>query len=273
MSLLLIMSLVYSVIGLNLEFNSNQFPNWIKATSTYSSFMASSDAIEWRFEDVLESNCVFFTPKIDEHLNESASYIFESKCYTDSHCSTEMYRENNKSSVLDAYSCPHINGTIDKVGIFSIAEFSYSAQVIYYFVYIIIEGCSVFKNTAAQNFIWIMTNDTKYKPTVIKNYLLKLPLNDNKLFFGEVTFDDGDRNCSNLCKQIICDKSLELKIEREQEQEPGIQSTTFKTNLAVLAIKDEELKSSTGLLIYLPIVIGSILIIAILSYLVYHTLF
>lgn len=286
-STLFLLSLVYSIFGLNLEFNSKQFPNWIKTPFIYSSFVAPIYDIEGR-ED--QSSCVYFVPKNDKHSNESFPYIFESKCYKNSHCANDEDRQYDSSRVMKSDSCRKLNGTIDKVGIFSIAEYNNYANQICYYVYMIIEGCYLSGGFESNLYLsWILTNDTKYKPTILKNYQLNLPLNDNKFYFGEMTFDDGDRNCSNLCSQVTCEKSLDLKIGRNAANGNGTVSQTTKENLDSV-INEKPIKgdvqttflmldsgkndgSSNGMMVYVPIIIGFILIVAIVGYLVYHTMY
>lgn len=269
MKLLFLTTLIVSTTGLNLEFNSKQFPSWIKTPLTYSSFIAPQDIdIENLEENSVKSSCVFFEPKDDQQTNES--YIFESKCYRNSHCEYEDERSKDSSTVLPGNICDKINGTINKVGAFSIAEYDYRAKKIVYYVYMIIEGCCSINRGYNRPFSWILNNDTKYIHRILKNYQLKLPLNDNQLYFGEMTFDDGDNDCSNLCSEIVCEKSLELKIVRDVNgsvtasdlgdlEEGTTISTTMVAGLSIEMIQ------------YLPIVVGVILIVVVIGYFVYQT--
>lgn len=289
MKLLIIATIVHYLLAFNLEFNSNQFPNWIKAPMMYSSFRQTTNGIAYIYQDSFESSCVYFMPVHDESSNKSEPYIFEPKCYTNGHCNNEVdrIRENNMSYVFNEYLCPRINGTIDKVGIFSLAEYSYGAQAVCYTVYIIIEGCSAtLGDGSLEHITWILTNDTKYKPTILKHYLINLPVNDNKFFFGQMTFDNGDKNCSNLCSEIICEKSFELNIRRNGEsgieEEESLSDTsevhdTYNIIPVAKVISWETTRmypvNESGIFKYVAIVIVVVFVMGLLSYLVYHTLY
>lgn len=298
MNLLLYFSLVCSAAGFNLEFNSQQFPSWITTPMTYSSFYKNKLDLDHKSEDDANTpSCIFLLPKRDTTSNGSNPYIFESKCYSNSQCGKESKSKDSVSILSDEYMCRNINGTIDKVVIFSVAEYNFEAVEISYAVYIIIEGC-FFEDLPTSNYIrWILTNDTINNPKILKHYELNLPLNDNHFYLGEMTFDGGDRGCSSLCTPTICDKSFDLKIGRGYDHvenstttyEPSTPNSEENGVETVPKIDDDETismgtfsvnipdkvkeASSTGMLMYVGIVVVVVLVIAFLSYLVYHTLY
>lgn len=280
----LISCLVYSAIGLNLEFNSTQFPSWIKSPFIYSSFAANPDEMEIGQGDVYQSSCVYLMPINDEAENKSIPYIFESKCYINTHCSGEIEREASRSTMIHSYMCDKVSGTIDKVVLFPIAEFSYQANAIISYVYIIIEGCSYSDNKISNELTWILTNDTKYTKEILTKYKIDLPLNDNKFYFGEMTFGGGDRNCSNLCAPLICEQSMEVGLEREEDSEVNTTSTIRITpttkptpkNNPVRVRETEDMQgvfqiisaASSGLIIY--VAFGVVLVVSFSGYFMYR---
>lgn len=290
MNLLFHISLVCFATGFNLEFNSEQFPSWIKIPLTYSSFVIKKSDYDSNHKET-PSSCVFLLPKhfFYENLNESSPHIFESKCYANQ-CASDS--KDSRSILSDDIMCSQINGTIDKVTLFSIAEYNFDAREISYVVYIIIEGCFILESYRLNYISWILTNDTSVNHRILQQYEMNLPLNDNKSYFGEMTFDEGDKDCSNLCVPTSCDKSIDLKIERsydhpensttiapyspDTEKPPTVLLVDDKTNTINKFLKPEQKRvneASTGMFMYVGIVVVVILIIAFLSYLVYHTLY
>lgn len=286
LKLLIIATTIYHAFGFNLEFNSKQFPSWIKEPTIYSSYRTDSQGIAYVHKDSFSSGCIYFMPVHDEPINKTGPYIFEPKCYKKGKCDNGKgwIRTKNSVTLIDEFSCYQTNGTIDKVGIFSIAEFNYQSQEIEYTVYIVIEGCSSATASSKHFFepiTWILTNDTKFKPTILKHYLLNLPVNDNKFYFGEMTFD-GDRDCKYICSEIICEEPLQLNIRRNGEtgivEEPTADDIPITIKAFAVYPKDiyrydHDHGTQNGFVMYVAIVGGVIFVLGLLSYLVYHTFY
>lgn len=217
-------------------------------------------------------------PVNDDALNKSSPYIFESKCFSNSQCVGDYKRDDNRSTIISSYMCGQINGTIDKVGLFSIAEFNYPAKKIMNYVYIVMEGCSFSEGDRINEpLTWILTNDTKFTKQIIRKYKMNLPLNDNNLYFGEMTFGGGDRNCSNLCAPLVCEQSMEGSLERDEDLEVNttLASTTSTTQTTPKPKKIKKSVSETnvftassGLIIY--VAFGVILVVAFLCCITYR---
>lgn len=295
MWLLIIATSIYYAFAYNLEFNSEQFPSWINEPTIYSSYKTDEHGIKHNYKDSFESSCVYFMPVHNQPTNKTDSYIFEPKCYTNNHCVHELDWDMNSKSftVIDEQLYPKVNGTIKKVGIFSIAEFSYEAQEIGYTVYIIIEGCSARTSYGAiVSITWILTNDTKFKPTILKNYLLNLPVNDNKFYYGEMTIN-GDNECLHLLSEVNCEKTLELNIRRDEvtgiEEETPIADSKILDKIPPIIVGSQDVKTASfknakfgsnefvanksGFYMYVVIGVGVLIVVFLLSYLIYLTLY
>lgn len=101
-----------------------------------------------------------------------------------------------------------------------------------------------------------------------------------------MTFDNGDKNCSNLCSEIICEKSFELNIRRNGEsgieEEESLSDTsevhdTYNIIPVAKVISWETTRmypvNESGIFKYVAIVIVVVFVMGLLSYLVYHTLY